>query len=87
MTIVEPWPWPAIDIGRIWGEEACASVQPQTACKANEAGLIAHVAQGLAPYKASVRIDARTDEFPRNASGKSLKPQLRQAFLSKLATN
>jgi long-chain acyl-CoA synthetase len=39
----------------------------------------------LPPYKTPILIDVRTEEFPRNASGKTLKPQLRAEVLAKLA--
>jgi long-chain acyl-CoA synthetase len=70
---------------RIWGEEVGAVVQLKPGVAVGEADLIAHAARLLPPYKVPVRIEIRTEEFPRNASGKTLKPQLRQEVLAKLA--
>jgi long-chain acyl-CoA synthetase len=50
-----------------------------------EAELIAFAGRLLPPYKTPILIDVRTEEFPRNASGKTLKPQLRAEVLAKLA--
>jgi len=70
---------------RIWGEEVGAVVQLKAGRDASEAELIAHASRMLPPYKVPVRIDRRREEFPRNASGKTLKPMLREELLSKLA--
>jgi long-chain acyl-CoA synthetase len=70
---------------RIWGEEVGAVVQLKPGESVPEAELIAHAARLLSPYKVPVRIEVRTEEFPRNASGKTLKPQLREEMLAKLA--
>jgi long-chain acyl-CoA synthetase len=70
---------------RIWGEEVGAVVQLKPGAEVSEADLIAHAAGLLPPYKVPVRIEVRTEEFPRNASGKTLKPQLREEMLAKLA--
>ena len=67
---------------RIWGEEVGAVVQLKPGETVSEAELIAHARRLLSPYKVPVRIDVRTEEFPRNASGKTLKPQLRQEMLA-----
>lgn len=39
----------------------------------------------LSPYEAPVRIWVRDEEFPRNAGGKTFKPQLREEMLARLA--
>ncbi|HYE51553.1 MAG TPA: class I adenylate-forming enzyme family protein [Azospirillaceae bacterium] len=70
---------------RIWGEEVGAVVQLKPGEAVSEADLIAHAARLLPPYKVPVRIWVRTEEFPRNASGKTLKPQLREEMLKKMA--
>ena len=70
---------------RIWGEEVAAVVQLKPGEVVSEAELIGHAAKLLPPYKTPVVIDIRTEEFPRNASGKTLKPELRAQLLAKLA--
>jgi long-chain acyl-CoA synthetase len=70
---------------RIWGEEVGAVVQLKPGETVSEAELIAYAARLLPPYKTPVLIDVRIEEFPRNASGKTLKPQLRAELLARLA--
>ena len=70
---------------RVWGEEVGAVVQLKPGESVTEADLIAYAGRMLPPYKTPVRIDVRLEEFPRNASGKTLKPQLRSELLAKLA--
>jgi len=70
---------------RIWGEEVGAVVQLKAGAQVGEADLMAHAARLLSPYKVPVRIEIRLEEFPRNASGKTLKPVLREQLLAKLA--
>ncbi len=70
---------------RVWGEEVGAVVQLKPGESLTEADLIAYAGRMLPPYKTPVRIDVRLEEFPRNASGKTLKPQLRSELLAKLA--
>jgi long-chain acyl-CoA synthetase len=70
---------------RIWGEEVGALVQLKPGADVSEAELIAHAARLLPTHKTPVRIEIRFDEFPRNASGKTLKPRLREEMLAKLA--
>jgi long-chain acyl-CoA synthetase len=67
---------------RIWGEEVGALVQVKPGMHVTEEALKAHAAQRLSPFKVPVRIDVRTAEFPRNASGKTLKPILRDALVA-----
>lgn len=70
---------------RILGEEVGAVVQLKPGEDISEAELIAYASRLLSPYKVPVRIDIRGGEFPRNASGKTLKPILRQEVLDRLA--
>jgi long-chain acyl-CoA synthetase len=69
---------------RIWGEEVGAVVQLKPGMTVSEDELKGHAARLLAPFKVPVRIDIRTEEFPRNASGKTLKPVLRQEMIALL---
>jgi long-chain acyl-CoA synthetase len=70
---------------RIWGEEVGAVVQVRPGGTVDAAELAAFVAGRLAAFKVPVRIDVRTEEFPRNASGKTLKPVLREQMLAQVA--
>ncbi|MCW1383172.1 acyl--CoA ligase [Novosphingobium sp. KCTC 2891] len=72
---------------RVLGEEVGAVVQLKPGESVDEAELKAHVAKHLAPFKVPVRIDVRTEEFPRNASGKTLKPVLRQEMIAMMEGN
>ena len=67
---------------RILGEEVGALVQLRPGAELTEAELIAYAARLLAPFKVPVRIDLRRQEFPRNASGKTLKPVLRAELVA-----
>lgn len=67
---------------RVWGEEVGALVQLKPGMSATEEELKAHAARLLAPFKVPVRIAVRAEEFPRNASGKTLKPVLRQELIA-----
>ena len=67
---------------RILGEEVGAVVQLKTGEHATEDHLIEHVGKLLPKHKTPVRIDVRREEFPRNASGKTLKPKLREEMLA-----
>ena len=67
---------------RILGEEVGALVQLRPGAAVSEAELIAHAARHLAPFKVPVRIAVRSKEFPRNASGKTLKPVLREELIA-----
>jgi long-chain acyl-CoA synthetase len=69
---------------RILGEEVAALVQLKPGAEVSEAELIAHASRLLPPHKTPVRIELRFEEFPRNASGKTLKPKLREEMLAKL---
>jgi len=69
---------------RVLGEEVGAVVQLKPGASATEEELRAHVAARLAPFKVPKVIDIRTEEFPRNASGKTLKPVLRDELVAML---
>ncbi|MBZ6377863.1 fatty acid--CoA ligase [Pacificimonas flava] len=69
---------------RVLGEEVGAVVQLKPGTDVGEEELRAYVADHLAPFKVPIHIDIRTEEFPRNASGKTLKPVLREELLAKL---
>jgi long-chain acyl-CoA synthetase len=71
---------------RIWGEEVGAVVQLKRGETLTEAELISFAARRLSAFKVPVKIDIRLDELPRSASGKTLKRQLREEFLSMLQT-
>jgi long-chain acyl-CoA synthetase len=72
---------------RIWGEEVGAVVQLKPGMEVSEAALQAHVARHLVPFKVPVRIDVRREEFPRNASGKTLKPVLRAELIASVESS
>lgn len=67
---------------RILGEEVGALVQVKPGMQVSEEELKAHAARLLAPFKVPIRIDVRHQEFPRNASGKTLKPVLRAELVA-----
>ena len=67
---------------RMWGEEVGAVVQLRAGMEASADELIGHAARLLSPFKVPVRIDVRREEFPRNASGKTLKPVLREQLVA-----
>jgi long-chain acyl-CoA synthetase len=62
------------------GEEVAAAVLPRTGATVTEAGLQAHVAERLAGFKVPTKISIVTEPLPRNASGKILKRELRDAI-------
>ncbi len=67
---------------RILGEEVGALVQVKPGASVTEAELLTYAAGLLAPFKVPVRIAVRHEEFPRNASGKTLKPVLREQLVA-----
>jgi long-chain acyl-CoA synthetase len=64
------------------GEEVGAAVRLRPGCAADAEALRAHVAGRLAAFKVPSRWWLRTDDLPRNATGKVLKRELRDAFPS-----
>ncbi len=70
---------------KVLGEEVGALVQVKPGAMVTEAELKDHAARHLAPFKVPVRIAVRHAEFPRNASGKTLKPVLRAELLAEHA--
>ena len=63
---------------RVLGEEVGAAVRVREGATVTAAELRAHVAGLLPAHKAPVLIDVRTEELPKNASGKTLKNVLRE---------
>ena len=59
-----------------WIETVCAVVVPRAGAMIDEAGLIAHCREMLAGYKAPKRV-IFVEALPKNASGKTLKRELR----------
>ncbi len=62
-----------------WIEAVTAFVVVKSGHSLNEADVIAHCRQAMAPYKAPKRV-VFVDNLPRNPSGKLLKRDLRQQF-------
>jgi long-chain acyl-CoA synthetase len=65
---------------RILGEEVGAVVQIKAGHTVSEEDLARHVATQVARHKVPKAIDIRLDELPKNASGKVLKRDLREAL-------
>jgi long-chain acyl-CoA synthetase len=63
---------------RVLGEEVGAAVRLREGASATAAELRAHLAKLLPAHKVPVLIDVRTEELPKNASGKTLKNVLRE---------
>ncbi len=66
----------------VLGEEVAAVVKRVPGADVTEDALKDFVAQRLAAYKVPVRIEITDDELPRNAAGKVLKRELRDALVS-----
>ena len=62
------------------GEEVAATVRLRPGSALDEAVLAAHVGERLAAFKVPSRWWLRTDDLPRNATGKVLKRELRESF-------
>ena len=62
------------------GEEVAAAVRLRPGSAADESALRAHVSERLAAFKVPSRWWLRTDDLPRNATGKVLKRELRETF-------
>jgi long-chain acyl-CoA synthetase len=65
---------------QVLGEEVGAVVQVTSGAAVSEGELQAYVAERLARFKVPVRIDLRLEPLPRNANGKILKRELREAM-------
>jgi len=70
---------------RVLGEEVGAVVQLKPGMTATADELRAHAAGQLAAHKVPKRIEIRCGDFPRNASGKILKRQLRAELIADAA--
>ncbi len=62
------------------GEEVAATVRLRAGSTLDESALAAHVGERLAAFKVPTRWWLRTDDLPRNATGKVLKRELRESF-------
>jgi acyl-CoA synthetase (AMP-forming)/AMP-acid ligase II len=69
----------------VLGEEVAAVVKRVPGAEVTEDELKDHVAQRLAAFKVPVRIAIGDDELPRNAAGKIVKRELRDALVSAAA--
>lgn len=58
------------------------AVQVKPGADVTEDEIKAHAARQLASFKLPVRIDVRTTELPKNASGKTLKTVLRDELIA-----
>ncbi len=67
---------------QVLGEEVGAVVQITPGATVSEAELQAYVGERLARFKVPVRIDLRLEPLPRNANGKILKRELREAMVA-----
>ena len=63
------------------GEEVAAIVLPRAGEHLDEAALVAHLAERVAPFKIPTVIRFASDQLPRNASGKILKRDLRDRIV------
>jgi long-chain acyl-CoA synthetase len=66
----------------VLGEEVAAVVKRVPGAEVTEDELKDHVAQRLAAFKVPVRIAIGDDELPRNAAGKIVKRELRDALVA-----
>jgi long-chain acyl-CoA synthetase len=66
----------------VLGEEVGAVVQLKPGAAASQEELQRHVAARLAAFKVPVRIVLRREPLPRNANGKIMKRELKQAVVS-----
>lgn len=69
---------------RVLGEEVAAIIQLNPGHTVTEDELRIFVRQYLAPHKVPKVIDLRNEEFPRNATGKTLKRTLREELVARL---
>jgi len=63
-----------------WGEAVKAIVVPKPGVTPDAASIIAHARERIAHYKAPRSVDFRDAPLPRNASGKILRRELREAY-------
>ena len=63
----------------VWGEEVLALIVPRAEPRATDRELIQYARTRLARFKCPTRVELRAD-LPRNAAGKLLKKQLRDAY-------
>jgi acyl-CoA synthetase (AMP-forming)/AMP-acid ligase II len=61
------------------GEEVALAVVPSPGVDLNVDDLLAHLRRHLAAFKVPTIVDIRDERLPRNASGKILKKDLRDA--------
>ena len=64
-----------------WGQAPVAIIQRRSGGRVDEAELLAHCGDRLAPYKRPKAI-RWADGLPRNAAGKLLRRQVREAMAS-----
>ena len=64
------------------GEKLVATVVPQADAKLTEAALINHCVSRLAEHKAPKQLLIQRSPLPRNASGKTIKAKVKQAYLA-----
>lgn len=65
---------------RVLGELVGAVVQTRAGAELTSAAILGHLRSRLSAHKLPVRIDIRAEEFPRTASGKTMKNELRREF-------
>lgn len=65
---------------RVLGEEVAAAVQVKPGAQLTESELLEYVGQHLAAFKVPRYLDLRDEPLPRNANGKILKRDLKEAF-------
>ena len=64
------------------GEKLAATVVPQADAELTEAALIDHCVSHLAKHKAPKQVRIQRSPLPRNASGKTIKAKVKQAYLA-----
>lgn len=72
---------------RILGEEVglVVHVKPDWIGKITDQEVIAHCKTRLAPFKVPVYVELRTEEFPKNANGKTLKKDMKEEVVKNAA--
>ncbi len=66
----------------VWGERVCAAVELRPQARFDGDGIIAHVRNEIAAYKAPRQVDL-VDALPRTASGKIQRGKLRQEMMER----